>query len=1211
MKNRFLLVLLLWFAGLSSAWAQTYAYRSDTFSWDTVTGAATKTTWTTTCTGYPNSPVAPYRPGDDTYAVVAFPSGFTFTFAGTAYSSVRILSNGIIQFGPDAGFQRDYTPAALPITTAPGAYGGGCANAVPTQLMYIYWRDIDTGRDASSGVFYELKGTAPNRRFVITWNNVYLYNTNTFYNFQVILNEDGTFKYQYSSGSSDGTGAEVGVQVSTTDYTEYSYNQAFIDPTNGTAILWYLSTVAPAQVGEYRLDEAAWNGTAGEVLDSSGTGRNGVRVGANVQTFADATTICRAGDVPNNTSATIIDAIDIAQNPTTQIGSAGSITFRYRSANAWTVNANHTLFDATTVAATPFFLAKMRNGTNDVLRFVLTDSAGTVRTLNSSDINTAANTWVHIGISWTLAPGTNRSVMQIFVNGVRTGFLRTTTSGSLNPTLASLYFGDNRTSGVTPSGGTVNSAEGDFDEIRVYDFDISAPQAVRDMNITRAVCSPLHHFHIDHYGAGVTCEPESVVISAHDLSHNLVTLVGTSIALTTSTSHGDWSRITANGTLTNAGNGAATYVFSGESQITLGLADTVAETTNVNVNSGGITENTGSFANHDPDITFADAGFVFVGSTLTPITISTKIAAQNSDTGTGAQTLYLQAVKTDLSTHACTALFPNSATPVSVDMAFQCVDPVTCQAVSASITNSAGTTTSGIALNAASTTPASAAYTAVPLVFGADSMARLRFNYPDAGQVRLLSARLIPTTTSYMRGSSNAFVVRPYNFTVGSVAATNAATRPSGGLVKAGEAFTATVTATNLAGNATQNFGCEVVPEGIALAPTVTAPATGANGSLYRGAATPATIAGTNLCGSGSATVTDLAWSEVGTMTLTGSVADGNYLGGGAASGTASAALGRFYPDHFTLTGTVAAPCNFAYMSQPAIDITTGRLEARSMTGGNPGNTLVTNYRSGYPVTLATAAFVAADTDGVDRSARFTPAPTTATWTGGVFAVSGTGLAFARDAAPDGPYNTFNLGVKATDGSDNAAIEGAGPAMTITGCSTSVPSSYCTARAFAAGSPISARYGRLRMNNAIGSSRLRLALPLELQYRTAAGGYTTNTLDNCTTIPQSRIVQGNAQRSLPALTFSATADPIVFAAGRATLVVDAPGAAGSRDIAVNLSAAGAAASCLGLTGATTATTDMTYLRDTWCAAAQRDPSARASFDVYRKDDRFIYQRENY
>ena len=88
--------------------------------------------------------------------------------------------------------------------------------------------------------------------------------------------------FQYTSGSSTGAAATVGVQVSSTDYTQYSYNQAYIDPTVGTAILWYPSTQFTGKQAEYRFDEGIWNGTAGEVRDTSTATYNAVRVGAAV-----------------------------------------------------------------------------------------------------------------------------------------------------------------------------------------------------------------------------------------------------------------------------------------------------------------------------------------------------------------------------------------------------------------------------------------------------------------------------------------------------------------------------------------------------------------------------------------------------------------------------------------------------------------------------------------------------------------------------------------------------------------------------------------------------------------------------------------------------------------------------------------------------------------------------------------------------------------
>jgi len=92
-------LVVLWLAlAAGLAQAQTYAYQTDTFNWLAPSAAATTVTWDNTCTSYPN--------GDDVRAVVNFPGGFTFDFAGTTYTQVRIMSNGMIQFGADAGIHR-------------------------------------------------------------------------------------------------------------------------------------------------------------------------------------------------------------------------------------------------------------------------------------------------------------------------------------------------------------------------------------------------------------------------------------------------------------------------------------------------------------------------------------------------------------------------------------------------------------------------------------------------------------------------------------------------------------------------------------------------------------------------------------------------------------------------------------------------------------------------------------------------------------------------------------------------------------------------------------------------------------------------------------------------------------------------------------------------------------------------------------------------
>ena len=481
MKKAVLLTLWVCSFLIGQAWGQTtqtYAYQNNAFVWDAPTGSATVVTWDNTASCD--------RANDDTKRIVAFPGGFTFTFAGTTYSQVRILTNGMLQFSAaNDGFHTDYTPQALPAPASTNPGGGGCTNAAPLNVLMPYWIDITTtplSGITNANVRYEVLGSAPNRRFVVTWDNVALFNNaGTRYTFQAVLYEgassicttaaptapqcaNGEFEYRYTTGASSGTGATVGVQLSSTDYTQYAFNQAFIDTTNGTNLRWYPAPPAAQQplAAEYRFDDAVWAGTQGEVRDTSGNGLHGVRSGT-----ADTTTtqfkICRAVTIPNNTINTTINAAALG-DPVAATGYSpavtGAATFWYRpGANG----ADAMLFDATAVAGRPFFI--MRTAANGI-RFVLSDSAGALVTANSAAV-TAANTWIHVAVSWKIAAGTNATILQVFINGTLRVVQRGTTNGLLATLARPAFVGDNRTSGVTPSSGTGNSANGFMDEVRI------------------------------------------------------------------------------------------------------------------------------------------------------------------------------------------------------------------------------------------------------------------------------------------------------------------------------------------------------------------------------------------------------------------------------------------------------------------------------------------------------------------------------------------------------------------------------------------------------------------------------------------------------------------------------------------------------------------------------------------------------------------------
>ena len=170
----------------SQAAAQSYSVTSTAYTWDTVSTAAGLT-------------------GDDLVSG-AVTMGIGFPMAGVNYTQVYFSTNGLVMFGsPNAS----YTNVALP-------------NAgIPFPALAAYWEDLRTD-SSGSNITYGLVGSAPNRRFVISYNNVSLYaNTSIRQTFQVALFEDGTIEYRYGAMGA-GASATVGVQLAAADATSFT-----------------------------------------------------------------------------------------------------------------------------------------------------------------------------------------------------------------------------------------------------------------------------------------------------------------------------------------------------------------------------------------------------------------------------------------------------------------------------------------------------------------------------------------------------------------------------------------------------------------------------------------------------------------------------------------------------------------------------------------------------------------------------------------------------------------------------------------------------------------------------------------------------------------------------------------------------------------------------------------------------------------------------
>lgn len=184
-----------------------------TYSWETAANVLSSSSFQQTCAK---------RPIDDDQATINFSGGLVFPFAGTSYSSVRMLTNGRLQFGADTGAFRRKNPSTLPEKNS-DTFGSCPGNLPAERIMDVAWMNLNPLDGGTMS--WEQKGTAPNRRVVLSWNAV-SYKPG-YATFQAILYENGSAAYQYKQ--LDGPGfsswsqlATVGVQASPTDYSESS-----------------------------------------------------------------------------------------------------------------------------------------------------------------------------------------------------------------------------------------------------------------------------------------------------------------------------------------------------------------------------------------------------------------------------------------------------------------------------------------------------------------------------------------------------------------------------------------------------------------------------------------------------------------------------------------------------------------------------------------------------------------------------------------------------------------------------------------------------------------------------------------------------------------------------------------------------------------------------------------------------------------------------
>ena len=788
---------------------------------------------------------------------------------------------------------------------------------------------------------------------------------------------------------------------------------------------------------------------------------------------------------------------------------------------------------------------------------------------------------------------------------------------------------------------------------------------------------------VDHFSlttsAGNTaaaCEPFTLVLAAHAANHSQIAPAnGTLVNLTASVGAGNWTLVSGGGSLNNgiAGDGLANYTFNGSNtNVTLNFSHPTSgngSLVNFSAASGSITETSGNAtAADDLSVTWYQSLFQWRNLSDGNLTIPVQLAGKPSGTGYNAKTLALRAVSTDPNTSACVNLFNGSR---AVGLAAECNNPANCAGSNLTINGTAIATSNDDGGANAS------AYTSLNLTFNASSWATFNLSYPDAGNLSLHARYDLDNNTGNgyeMTGGSNVFTVRPFalrigtafetanasNTNPGAANATGAKFLRAGRCASAGDAacFSLNLSAVqwqaaddadndgqadvgaNLSDNAvTPNFGNETPTERFGLrAVTLVSPAGGSAGLLYLNGSDVTAL--NHAASSGWANLTQFGYDQAGVFNVTAAVADGDYLGLGAAEtgrmNVSSGNIGRFYPARLnvTLAGTPQAAdrCTagggLTYIGQPFYYATA---PVFTVTALSTANTTLTNYGGGlvgadgywklstslpgrgytdlanvsnaaFSYTLGAGAVLSNHSD-FDGSGTLT-LDATGFAAANCAANAGNGSdcflhAKGNLAAPFGSHFTLTLPASNLTDSDGA-------------CYNSSGGTACQAFNLTVNTSQGAhlRWGRLYLQTSQGSETQNLTLPLRTEYWDG-GGWLTSSADSCTALNLSGHFllrnpatggganqSGNASMTVGGGSTSASLSPATAASGLFGLGFSAPGSSNAGFVDVSLNG-------------TALTPDFDHLRYDWDGDGAHDdwPAARASFGVYSQYRNVIYRRE--
>lgn len=934
----------------------------------------------------------------------------------------------------------------------------------------------------------------------------------------------------------------------------------------------YTLAASISALATYQMDEASWNGTANEVADSSGNGYN-------AQSFNSATTdgatpaiggspgTCRYGVFDNGTTITS----GYVQTPLPNLTTNFTVTAWVRTTDN-TISGQRILIDDQN--NTGGYGISLGDGGTGRIRFY---SRGIAPIILDSTVTLANNTWYFTAV---VADITNR-IRTVYVFDTGGALL----GSASDPTPFTGTWGTD--AGPISIGGETNAStetpasfhfRGNIDEVQVFNAALSQAQAALIAAQTHP-CTGFDHVLINAPTSAMALSDVPITIEPHTSTHTAIPNAGT-ILLTTSTGQGDWSIGTGTGTLTPgpANSGQATYTFGmTESIATLDLVYPAAGTVTIgvvdNASSANLLLNTppSELAN---TITFTMPNFVFTDSACQHnvafgtagqcalVSWSPQVAGQN------LTNVYITNVN---NAGIPRRLSRNRTRTRNIDFGLSCHDPASNAGMQASF---AGVTLPLCEPNGAQPTAWSTAVTAT-FPAGVPSAGPYTFNYPDVGKVELWMRN---TNRTNQIGSSNPFVVVPHHFGISGV---------TGGPIKAGNNFSATMTALNALGATTPNFGQESSPESVAMSFTKCQP-TGTN-------AVNGSFSGSvGAFAAGVTSASNLNWSEVGNGDLvatntsylgSGVTTTGNTgTGGTACNGTGGAGnVGPFIPDHFDTTVSqvsgVPMPCPSG-LTCPALYngfVYSGQAFTVNVYARNAAGSVTQNY------------------DGTANTApNFAKAVTLTAWDaiGSTTTQNPGGGALSNNTVPAASFTngTTTLGTPATPIYTFGTVPTVPTDIYVRAKDTDNTTSLRGASSVEGGVKVVS--GRIDISNAHGSELLSLPISVAIQYWDGTSYVTSDTdsvssfsttatgltFSNCLPLPPST----TALPYCPPATLPTPAS-VVFTSGTGSFTLSAPGAnnTGSVDMSIGVPS---------------------YLNSN---------TTRATFGVYSGNSNFIYMQEKF